>query len=300
VKTQLLALAAVAALAACGGGGSSSPVTPSTTPPTQTPQSVSLKLEWTTAVDAGFSVSSLTRRASVVRSAASAVTFANGSTVVVGSPNGGTTVYDDPNPAYLVAVVSTSAPVTFTTTSNEVTIQPTPTASPNPSASPAVLLVPATPNASQTGQTVTASAGSASATDNVLIVPMLALVVMNNGTPVSPDASAFTFNASCQPVPQAMNAGADVYITGPANGTLYFPNGGTLLQNGFNVSTLTASQYANNGTSTTFANISGNFYDTLIFETGNGHVAFLYFTDYGGANVGSGAAYIEAEYGCLN
>lgn len=295
-KTGIFALL-VLALAACGGGGGGT-VTPSTPSP-KPPTTYTLKMYWMPAADAG--VAFLMRRPQIVHRMVT-----TGSTVVVESSNGGSTAFDQSSPAYVTVSVSPQpAPgsqVSLTTDSTNVVVASTPAppvgVTPNPSASPAALLEAAAPNTTDKGHTVTARLGGFSVTDNVLEITTVSLVAIRNGTPTSPDAIGFSFDANCNAIPQSNTATADVFLTGPDNATLNYPGGGILIQNGSDVSKLSAAQWQNAGTSELLDNIAVNHMDTLIFKSPtNGKTIYLSLNSFGGS--GTGAASVNAGYGCL-
>jgi hypothetical protein len=97
-----------------------------------------------------------------------------------------------------------------------------------------------------------------------------------------------------------MTTGSDVYITGPENATVYFPNGGVALAHGPDVSTLSASQWTNSETSITLDAFGAAFDDVVLFKTSDGRVVFIEGSMYGGSNPMAAGAYFEGGYGCLS
>lgn len=296
-------LLAASLLAACGGGGGS----PGPTPSTPKPVSYAVKLYWEPASNVGL--------AALYRHRASDVhvmqTIGGGSTVVVGSGNAGSGVYDPPgDPAYVTVSVSPApspaATVAFTTTATNVVIQPTPTlapgVTPNPSASPAAVIASTTTNTASTGSTVSATINGTTATDNLATYQMLSLVAPNTGNPVAPDAIGFTFDSNCNAVAQTSTATSDIYIAYASSSTVNYPNGGITFANGYDVTTLTASQWQNASTSVTLDGITNAVPsdDTIIFKTSTGRIVFLGLREWGGNAPTASAADVEALYGCLN
>lgn len=283
-------------LVACGGSGGGSPIPQPTSKPTQSPTTYSVKLHWEP--DANVGLASALRRPAAIRR----MTTIAGETIVVQSPNGGQSPFDGSSPAYVTVSVSPEpspgTAIDITTTSQVAVVDPTPSpAVPNPSASPAVLLVGDT-GASESGQTVTATVGTDSTTDPLLVIKTLALVAPSSGSPVLPDAIGFTFDANCNAVPQGMTTGSDIYLIGPNNATVNFPAGGVAVAHGYDVSTLTTSDWSNSTTSITLDALSNALDDTIIFQTGTGRIVYLSADGYGGNN--SAVASFNGGYGCLN
>jgi hypothetical protein len=297
-------LLAAMCLAACGGGGST------TTPSTPKPTSYQVSLHWEPASNVGLGPA-LAHRMSDVHVLQ---TIGGGTDIVVGSGNGGSGVYDPSgDPAYVTVSVSPEpspqATVAFTTTATNVVIQPTPTlapgVTPNPSFSPAIVLASTTANTASTGSTVSATVAGTTATDNLAIYPMLTLIAMapGNGSPVAPDAVGFTFDSNCNITQQTSTAASDIYITYATSSYVTYPGGGIAFSNGYDVTTLTASQWQNAGTSVTLDAMSDAIpsYDTIIFKApSSGKIVFIGVREWGGDAPTAGAADIEGLYGCLN
>jgi hypothetical protein len=97
-----------------------------------------------------------------------------------------------------------------------------------------------------------------------------------------------------------MTTGSDIYITGPDNATIYFPNGGVALAHGIDVSTLAASQWSNAETSIGLDAFGNAFDDTILFKTSDGRVVYLYASEFGGSGSYSAGANMNGGYGCLS
>lgn len=294
---KLIILAALA-LAACSGGGSGGGLVPTPHPSsTPTPQTkYSLQLHWEPASSVGLTA--LTRTPSV------RVVDTGVPTVVIESVENGNSPYDIGSPAYVTVSVdpqpSPGADIQITTDSPVVVSHPTPAPPvPNPSASPAVVLV-AERGSSDHGHTVTADYNGFSTTNNLLVIPSLALVAPKSGSPTLPDAIGFAFDANCNAIPQTDTGVSDIYITGPNDATITYPGGGTAVQHGFDVSTLTTADFANNGTSIGLDAFANAFDDTLIFQAASGKIVYLHGDSFGGSGPTSSAAFIDGGYGCLN
>jgi hypothetical protein len=87
-------------------------------------------------------------------------------------------------------------------------------------------------------------------------------------------------------------------MTGPDTTTVYFPYGGNLLIHGYDVSTLTSSDWTGGLTSITFDAINAGMYDTLMFKDSTGRVLFLSLVNFGGSGSSSAVANLVGEYGC--